>query len=616
LDNDESIASFVAPDVKADTILVFQLTVTDDDGASHTSAISVTILFNNTNQPPTAIVASDYSITELLQASLDGSASNDVDGNIVSYTWSQVTNIPNVNLENSHTSITSFITPDVSSATILIFKLVVTDNGGLTNSANIEVTVMPTTGGGSILSFYFSDCGINADPDCVSGSDSNDGLTPDTAMRTYDRAQDLWSQLDSNSSILFARGGSFEVTGSVIWSNYSSDVDNPVTVSDYQPLWGTGNEARPIIIQNNNTHVFELNNGGDARHQSGFTFENLDIRCTAANPKGWGFFLFNDIDDVTIDNVHINGCEIGIHAAGANACDVNDTHCNGLNERLTLKNSSIINNTGQGFLGAGDGYIFENNLFSGNGTGATFTHNFYLSGTSNNVRISGNTIRYAALNASGICSATSFVVHGIHSNLLIENNVVLEEIEKVSLGCWGLIISPATGQHEAFVNVTIRGNKIINVGNTGIGVASCENCIIENNLIVQNQSMEFTAISTPVNNRAANDLTMNSVTIRNNSIYFGASTRGTAIKLGTEGTGHLVVNNAIHYDGNVSFNCLNLDLPLSSYTAINHNICSYESTSAGQWELGSGNLVSWQATGAGTNSLNLLPGFTSTTGPS
>lgn len=72
--------------------------------------------------------------------SLSGSASYDQDGTITNYTWSQV----------SGPGTASFVNPNVANTSVggllqgtYVFKLTVTDNGGLTNSSTVTITVNP-----------------------------------------------------------------------------------------------------------------------------------------------------------------------------------------------------------------------------------------------------------------------------------------------------------------------------------------------------------------------------------------------------------------------------------------------------------------------------------------
>jgi len=468
----------------------------------------------------------------------------------------------------------------------------------------ITTTVLPLTGG---VDYYVSDCDTGADIDCVPGDDSNDGLSPATAWRTYDRAQDQFGQLNPGDSIRFAKGGSHVTAGSNLWINYNSIVTSPVTVYDYQPTWGSGDEGQPIILQNQANHVFNFSVPGDATVQKGYTFKNLDIQCTVAAKA---FFIYDDVDDVLIDNVNIEGCSTGVHTAHSGICSGSAPDCNGVNDRLTIRNSTIANNSNMGFLGVADDLVIENNTFSNNGAGTVFNHNIYIAG-GNNGRVSGNTLYKNALDDNGICRGTSFVVHGVVDGLLIEDNIVHEDIGKAGYGCWGIAVGPGYSTVESYTNMTIRGNQIHDVGNVAIGVAACDSCVIENNTVTHNQAYSTVAIKAPESQRAADDIMMTAVQIRNNTIHIGsASSGGVGIRLGGEGINHQVTNNIIQYDGIDSFRCFDFNLPLGSYDDINYNICSYDMTSSGLWEENRvSDLVSWKQTGFGANSQYLNTGL-------
>lgn len=117
---------------------VFSLTVTDDDKATSTANVMVTVN-PAPNKAPVANAGSAVTIT--LPAStvtLDGKASSDADGSITRYEWKKV----------SGPTGGSITTPSAVKTTITgltvgthIYSLTVTDNNGATATANVTVTV-------------------------------------------------------------------------------------------------------------------------------------------------------------------------------------------------------------------------------------------------------------------------------------------------------------------------------------------------------------------------------------------------------------------------------------------------------------------------------------------
>jgi hypothetical protein len=135
--------TFDAPDVTAvntpDT-LTFQLTVSD---GSLTASDNVDIVVNDigvgVNSPPTASAGPDQTVAELTTTTLDGSASQDPDGDMLAFTWLQTAG-PGVVLSDANAEQPSFTSPDVTAPIDLTFQLTV-DDGADSTTDMVVITV-------------------------------------------------------------------------------------------------------------------------------------------------------------------------------------------------------------------------------------------------------------------------------------------------------------------------------------------------------------------------------------------------------------------------------------------------------------------------------------------
>ena len=134
-------ATFTAPTVTETTQLTFQLTVTDNEGASDTGSVIVSI---NIDQAPQAVAPADFDAIEMTSVSLDGSGSSD-DRGIASYLWTQTAG-DNVTLENSTSVTASFTAPEVAEneTKSMTFDLTVTDSNGASSTDSVGVTIIDT----------------------------------------------------------------------------------------------------------------------------------------------------------------------------------------------------------------------------------------------------------------------------------------------------------------------------------------------------------------------------------------------------------------------------------------------------------------------------------------
>jgi PKD repeat protein len=115
------------------------LTVTDNDGATDSAGIVITVNVP-ANQAPTANAGPNQTNRDPgITIFLNGAASSDPDGSITSYQWTQTAG-PGVTLSGASTATPSFVGPGSTTATFT-FSLTVKDNGSPQLSAQDSVTV-------------------------------------------------------------------------------------------------------------------------------------------------------------------------------------------------------------------------------------------------------------------------------------------------------------------------------------------------------------------------------------------------------------------------------------------------------------------------------------------
>jgi len=133
--------TFQAPDVTLQEILTFMLAVVDNSNDTDIDSVNITVNEKNENSPPTADAGPDQTVLEFATVTLDGSSSTDVDGNIVSYKWTQVSGTTVTLSSMTHVKPT-FTAPDVDSPdNILKFLLAVVDNSSGTDTDEVIITV-------------------------------------------------------------------------------------------------------------------------------------------------------------------------------------------------------------------------------------------------------------------------------------------------------------------------------------------------------------------------------------------------------------------------------------------------------------------------------------------
>jgi Ca2+-binding RTX toxin-like protein len=161
--------------------------VVTDDGATITVDLgggqSFTINYTNIENVVTADTAGNHgpeAIAQVREAyaagdgiTLNGTLSDDFDGDALTYEWTQIGG-PLVSLNNATTSAASFTAPNVGSPTTYTFQLVVSD-GTTSHIDTVETTVLPLTSGGFGSDYVPGTADRDALDGGIFGNDTLDG---------------------------------------------------------------------------------------------------------------------------------------------------------------------------------------------------------------------------------------------------------------------------------------------------------------------------------------------------------------------------------------------------------------------------------------------------------
>jgi len=129
--------SFTSPSVSVDNTYTFQLTVTDDGGATAADTVIVTVT-PSSNEAPIANAGVNQTVVAGNLVALTGSGL-DSDGTVDVYSWSQISG-PAITLTGTSAATLNFTAPAVSADTQFVFRLTVIDN--LASIATADVTVI------------------------------------------------------------------------------------------------------------------------------------------------------------------------------------------------------------------------------------------------------------------------------------------------------------------------------------------------------------------------------------------------------------------------------------------------------------------------------------------
>jgi predicted esterase/uncharacterized protein (DUF2141 family) len=190
----------------AQGVYTFRLMVTDNNGATASDDVLITVSASAVNQQPVANAGPDATITlPTSSIILNGSGSSDTDGSIVSYAWSQVGGPSATVIANPATANTTV--SNLSSAGTYYFQLIVGDNAGGASTDLVIITVntgaavnqQPVANAGADFSVSLPVSSIT-----LNGSASTDA---DGTITTY-----AWSQVGGPTATIIANAGTATTT--------------------------------------------------------------------------------------------------------------------------------------------------------------------------------------------------------------------------------------------------------------------------------------------------------------------------------------------------------------------------------------------------------------------
>jgi len=234
----------------------FQLIVTDNDGDTGTDEVTVLVLPASVNTPPTANAGPDANV--MLPANsviLTGSATDD--GTIASTVWVKVSGPPAF-LTNP---LTTTLTASNLIAGTYVFRLTVTDDGGLVDTDEATVTVFPVV--------------VANQPPVVDAGEDQTIQLPVNSITLVANAEDpdgiintfLWTQLQGPTADLSANGTNELALTNLAIGTYSF----VITVTDNEGL--TASSEVVLIVREEDPvarplNTFSPNGKGDPARQT------------------------------------------------------------------------------------------------------------------------------------------------------------------------------------------------------------------------------------------------------------------------------------------------------------------------------------------------------------
>ena len=455
--------------------------------------------------------------------------------------------------------------------------------------------------------YYYCDCGTGAHGDCVPGDDGNVGTDPLLPRQSIDDAAARFGSLEANDTVALCKGGAFNSAGDhTIGSDRCGAGIVCNDLREYTPTTFAGS-AKPVIniAAGNDLSLFRFFEVGGVR------LLNLKLKGDVADDtsSNVGLFLAYGAHDVTMCNLDIEGFDVAVYTESSASN----------NRNIKLTGSRISNSRNIGFLGAADNLQVNYNHWEGNGSHGTFNHALYFSSNDTSTSPMAVIGNYVHGQYGASCQGVVIVGHVAVDGFRFENNTVDIDAAAATGGCYGIGFSASGQAGTKFIrHANFSNNTVKNGGNYAFSVGECPDCVIENNLIIQDWPAPYqvNGMYLAADGQRAGDDVSDRVSIRNNTVWFGPQLiqGGNGIGIGVQGTGHVVANNTVTYTATTAidngFSCFGYPLTLSSYAFINNNHC--QSAAPYDWVTGRGDLAAWKAAAPGfdTESFTADPLFT------
>jgi hypothetical protein len=189
-------------------IYIFELTVTDNKGATAKDQVTITVLPMAVlpNQSPVANAGTNQTITlPVNTVSLNGTSSFDPDGTITTYSWKQISGPSNAVITGENTS-----APTATQLIVgqYVFQLTVTDNNGASSIDQVTITVIASVIKVNIPPI--ANAGVNDTVRLPNSSyvlDASGSVDPDGTISSYQ-----WQQIGGPNTVTSSAMNNAQVT--------------------------------------------------------------------------------------------------------------------------------------------------------------------------------------------------------------------------------------------------------------------------------------------------------------------------------------------------------------------------------------------------------------------